>query len=98
MELLVCSVFNTDMLRGMTEGVKKELHKTITTDEDIAFHWSMLTVEVEEAEGEVLLGMIVGLYITIRGFSFSKSLMEMYKQEAKKCTQKAKSLRRKLAT
>ena len=58
----------------------------------------MLTVEVEEEEGAVLLGMIMDLYVTIRGFSFSKSLMEMYKQQAKKCTQKSKSLRQKLAT
>ena len=49
-------------------------------------------------EGAVLLEMIVGLFITIRGFSFSKSLMEMYKQEVKKSMQKSKSLRRKLTT
>ncbi len=98
MELIVRSMFNTDMVRTMTEGIKKELHETIITDEDIAFHWCMLTVEVEDAEGTVLLGMIADLFITIRGFSFSKSLMEMYKQKTKKCTQKAKSLRRKLLT
>ena len=69
------------------EGVKKQLHDTIITDEDIAFHWSILTVEVEKEEGAVLLGMMVNLFITIRGFSFSKSL-EMYKQEAKESTQK----------
>ena len=89
MELLVRSVFNANTVRRMSEGVKKHLHDTIIADEDIAFHWCMLTVEVEEAEGAVLLGMIADLYITIRGFSFSKSLMEMYKQEAKKCTQKS---------
>ena len=79
------------------EGVKKQLHDTIITDEDIAFHWSILTIEVEK-EGAVLLGMMMNLFITIRGFSFSTSLMEMYKQEAKKSTQKSKSLRRKLTT
>lgn len=36
MELLVHSVFNTNMVYRMTEGVKKELHDTIITDEDIA--------------------------------------------------------------
>ena len=97
-KLLVRSVFNTDMVHRMTEAVRKDLHDTIITDEDVAFHWCMLTVEVEEAKGAVLLGMITDLYITIRGFSFSKSLMEMYKQEVKKCTQKSKSLRQKLAT
>ena len=79
------------------EGVKKQLHDTIITDEDIAFHWSILTIEVEKEEGAVLLAMMVNLFITIRGF-FSKLLMEMYKQEAKKSTQKSKPLRRKLTT
>ena len=76
----------------------KQLHDTIITDENIAFHWSILTIEVEIEEGAVLLGMMVNLFITIRGFSFSKLLMEMYKQETKKSTQKSKSLRRKLTT
>ena len=80
------------------EGVKKQPHDTIITDEDIAFHWSILTIEMEREEGAVLLGMMVNLSITIRGFSFSKSLMEMYKQEAKMPIQKSKSLRWKLTT
>jgi len=82
----------------MTEGVKKELHETIITDEDIAFHWSILTIEVEVAEGTVLLRIIVDLFITIIGFYFSKSLLEMYKQEAMRGTQKSKSLTWKLNT
>ena len=41
MELLVRSVFNTDMVHRMTEGVKKELHDTIITDEDIAACWQL---------------------------------------------------------
>ena len=82
----------------MMEGVKKQLHDSIITDEDIVFHWSILTIEVEKEEGAALLGMMVNLFITIRGFSSSKSLMEMYKQEAKKSTPKSKSLRWKLTT
>ena len=63
MELLVRSVFNTTSVREVTKGVKKELHDTIVNDEDVAFHWSMLTVEVEEAERVVMLGMIIDLYV-----------------------------------
>ena len=97
-EPLACSMFNTNMVHRMTEGVRKDLRDTIIADEDVAFHWCMLTAGVEEAKGVVLLGMITDLYITIRGFSFSKSLMEMYKQDVKKCTRKYRSLRQKLAT
>ena len=97
MELIIRTVFNTYTVHTMTEEVKKDLQETIISDADIAFHWSMLTVEVEDVEGAVLLEMIVGLFITIRGFSL-KSLMEMYKQEVKKSTQMSKSLQRKLTT
>ena len=95
MVLIVRTVFNKEKANTRVKG---ELHSVIVSDDDIAFHWCMLTVEVEEAESKVLLELIADLYINIRGFSFSKSLMEMYKQETKRCTQKAKSLRQKLPT
>ena len=69
----------------MTAGVKQRLSETILTDDDVRFYWCLLSAEIGDAEGEVLLKMIVDLFITVRGFSFAKSVMEMYKQE-KKCT------------
>ena len=57
----------------------------------------MLTVEVEEAEGKVLLRMITKLYINLRGFSFQVTYGNV-QEETKRCTQKADSLRRKLPT
>lgn len=33
MELIVRSMFNTEMMCTMNEGIKKELHDPITTDE-----------------------------------------------------------------
>ena len=95
MEMIVRSVFNKEKMYDMTKGIKLNLSKE---DEDIALYWCMLTIEIEYSDGAVLLGMMVDLYITIRGFSFTKSVMEMYKQKNKRCTQKAKSLRRKLPT
>ena len=61
----------------------------ITMDDNVAFYWFMLTDEVEEKEMTRVL-----LEDTVRGFSFSTSLM-MYKHVNKK---KVKSLRRKLCT
>ena len=52
----------------------------------------MLTTDIEE-KTKILLTMIVDLFITVRGFSFTKSFMEMYKQATKKSTQKSKALR-----
>lgn len=90
MEMIIHSVLNKEKTKLMINGVRQKLHKTIIEDEDIALYWCMLTMEIEDSEGAVLLGMIVELFITIRGFSFSKSV---YKQENKECTQKAKALR-----
>ena len=50
------------------------------------------------AENEEVLVVIIKLWLDIRGFSFAKSVMEMYKQETKKSTGKSKSLCTKLFT
>ncbi len=62
------------------------------------FQWCMVTTEVEDEEARSLLNMIVNLYVTIRGFSFAKSIMEQYKVSNKKNLQKSKALRKKLET
>ena len=54
----------------------------------------MLTTDIEEDKAKVLLTMIVDLFVTVRGFFFTKSFMEMYKQVTKKSTQKSKALRK----
>ena len=79
MEMIVRSVFNKEKMYDMTEGIELSLSKEVISDEDIALYWCMLTIEIEDSDGAVLLRMIVDLYITIRGFSFTKSVMEMYK-------------------
>ena len=98
METIIRSMYNCETMEAITEGVKQRLYDTVVADDDVNFYWSLLTVEIEDAEGAVLLKMIIDLFSTIRGFSFAKSVMEMYKQEHKKCTQKSKFLRKKLPT
>ena len=56
----------------------------------------MLTTDIEEEPAKALLSMIIDLYITVRGFSFTKSFMEQYKQATKKSVQKSKALRKTL--
>ena len=68
----------------------------ITGSDDVAFYWCMLCTEAEEEENEELLARIVDLWVTIRGFSFVRSWMEMFKQASKKGTQRAKALRKDL--
>ena len=49
-------------------------------DDDVRFYWCLLSVEIGDAEREVLK-MIVNLFITFRGFSFTKSVMETREQK-----------------
>ena len=58
---LVVTAANT-----FTEG------SAVMCSEDVLFQWCLLTADADDANGKDLLQMIVKLYITIRGFSFSK--------------------------
>ena len=77
---------------SMDNTFKEYLTKCIVEDEDVAFYWCLLGYSGDEY-GETCLNMIVDKWVTIRGFSFARSMIEMYKQAAKKGTEKAKSLR-----
>ena len=65
----------------------------IIGSDDVAFYWCMVCLEAEEEEKEVLLYKTVELWVNIRGFSFARSWMELFKQANKKSTQPAKALR-----
>ena len=96
MEMVLRCVYNTETVQEMTSATRENLCRLITTNDDVLFYWCMVTVEVDEEEANTLLEMIVNLWITVRGYSFAKSWMEMYKQAKKKSTQKCKALRRNL--
>ncbi len=65
----------------------------VVTSENVQFYWCMVAYDMTE-----LLRILIELWITVRGFSFVKSYMELYKQQAKKALQKSKVLRSKLNT
>ena len=58
----------------------------ITVDDDVLFNWMMTGAEDEEVFNEM-----VKLWITIRGHSFAKSVMEKYKKKAKELLQNQKA-------
>ena len=61
----------------------KEAIAKIISDDDVLFYWSMLSVDWEEEEAQVLLHMIAEHWMTLRGFSFASAFMEKYKQRRK---------------
>ena len=77
-------------------GSKAALVESIATDEDVLFYWSIISAEWEEKEEQILLRMIIDLWVTVRGFSFAKSMLEMYKQAQKKSVQKSNGVRKQL--
>ncbi len=98
MEVVLRSTYNKDKAKILENGNRGKLVQTIIKNEDVQFQWCMVTTEVEDEEARSLLNMIVNLYVTIRGFSFAKSIMEQYKVSNKKNLQKSKALRKKLET
>ena len=96
-ELSVRRYLTVKNTASMDNTFKEHLTKCIVEDEDVAFYWCLLGYSDDEY-GETCLNMIVDKWVTIRGFSFARSMMEMYKQAAKTGTEKAKSLRTKLFT
>ena len=86
---------NVKKIPQMDETYKSYIVKMVMNDDDVQFHWSIAGFDTDE-ENEECLYSIINKWVTIRGFSFASSLMEMYKQDAKKGTGKSKSLRTKL--
>lgn len=75
------------------EQMKDKLMKNIGDDEDVQFHWTIVSVEMDDAVSDTLLSLIINKWITIRGFSFANTILEMYKFQRKQGTQKSKRLR-----
>ena len=58
----------------------------------------MIAVDMSEDVAQTLLNMIIDMWVTVRGFSFVKCYLELYKQRQKKITQRSKGLRKELFT
>ena len=70
--------------------------KDISSSEDVLFYWQICSADFEIEVHDFLLQMIVKLHVTMRGHSYSNSLMEIFKQSKKKFTQHSESLLRDL--
>ena len=75
------------------EGARSHLIEAIMACDDVKFQWCLLATEMEDKIASALLTQLVSLYVTIRGFAFVSSCIELYKQTSKKTLQKKKALR-----
>lgn len=81
---------------GRTTTCDKEtLIHSVSSDLNIQFYWSMLSVDIEDEESAIkLLQEIIGLWVTMRGFTIAGCWLEHYKQATK--TNVKKGLRKEL--
>jgi len=94
LEIEVQKSYNYRQLLSTQIPSRDEITEKITTSEDVQFYWFLLSSDLEDSEeaSKELLCMIIDLWITIRGFFFTKSLLEQYKQLHSLNTSKAKAL------
>ena len=58
---------------------RQHIISAIASDDNVQFHWTLLSVDIESEEQAVeLLEQIVGLWLTIQGFSLTGAWMEQY--------------------
>ena len=66
-------------------------------DTDVQFVWARLSPDIKEEEHAIhLLKEIIGLWLTIRGFSIASAWTEQYKRATNTNSQKSKGLRKNL--
>ena len=94
MEEVVREYLHANKVAHMTEGFKTTVVKAIMESEEVLFHWCMLTAEAEDKDAQVVFGMLIEMWITVRGYSFTSQWLEVYKREKKKCLQRSKALRK----
>ena len=98
-EVSIRRFLNVNNTRDMNEGFRTKVTSAILSDDNLLFNWTFASeLIVDQDVADRCLEKIVHKWFVIRGFSFSDSMMEIYKQESKKGTGKSKSLRCKLYT
>ena len=87
------TVFRTST--SHVENQREAVIRAVSNDTDVQFHWSMVSVDITIEEHALqILREIIGLWVTIRGFSIAGAWLEDYKHTSKSSTSKSKPLRK----
>ena len=82
-----------------SDEFQKNVIGKIVSNDDVQWQWTLISQLIDSEEDAVwLLGEIVKLYVTIRGFSIAATWMEVYKKGVKRGTKKTVGLRKQLTT
>ena len=96
MEMELRQHFNKQRVVDMQDEFRAHVKESIVADVDVQFYMDRAAEDLEMEEKVELLGMMVHIYIVVRGFAFARSLLESYKQIQKKALQKSHGLRKTL--
>ena len=66
-ELVIRRFFHMTGMSEVTTDLRERVKGSVLIDEDVLFHWSILTTDIQDEKAKILLMMIVDLFITIRG-------------------------------
>ena len=91
-ELVIRRFFRVEKAHEMASSEGK-ITSSVLSNDDVLFYWCMASCDVPDKLAKEILAK---QWITIRGFSFAKSFMEIYKQHAKKHLQRSKAFSEKL--
>ncbi len=79
------------------DATREELIQSIVSDDMVQTRWRLEGANIiDEEDGNELLSKIVGMWVTMRGFSITSKWIEDYKHAKKKNVKKSKSLRKDL--
>ena len=75
-------------------NLKDVLSKKLQSNVDIEYYWELVSENWGEKESSTLLSLIIDHWITVHGFAYASTWMEMYKNATKKKVQKSKGIRK----
>ena len=75
----------------LAEGNREHVEESVLENDEVLFQWCMLTADVDDTDSAVVLGMLVKLWITVRGFSFYKCMVGVVQAEEEGWVGKVKS-------
>ena len=64
--------------------------KAVANDDDVQFYWTLLSADIR-VEKHSAIRLLVGMWVSIRGFSIADAWLEQYKQIMKTTTAKKQS-------
>ena len=79
------------------QSTKDAIMKSIKEDNDVQFHWCMLSVDIDVEYTQKLLHELINKWVHMRGFAMASSWLEEYKLVSGKTVKKSKPLRKRLA-